>query len=77
MEVVTNNKNFDWEGCNLTLDLFFADLYYAKLTPSKTFDVLKDDFDYWIISVTLFGLSAAAYIAKKFAARKSLDQAWK
>jgi hypothetical protein len=57
--------------------LFIIDLYYAKLTPSKTFDVLKDDFDYWIISVALIGLSVAAYLAKRLAARKQLDQAWK
>jgi hypothetical protein len=39
--------------------------------------VLKDDFDHLFILVVLFGLVLAAYITKRLAARKLLDQAWK
>ncbi|GAB6018573.1 hypothetical protein CHUAL_000265 [Chamberlinius hualienensis] len=53
------------------------DLFYTRVTPSRTFDVLKDDFDHWIIVMALTGLLVASYITKKFAAKKALKQAWK
>ncbi|CAG7730148.1 unnamed protein product [Allacma fusca] len=53
------------------------DLFYTRVTPSKTFDVLKDDFDHWFITVVLAGLVAGAYVAKRFSAKKQLEQAWR
>lgn len=55
----------------------FLDLFYTKITPSKTFDVLKDDFDHWFITVVLAGLVGGAYLCKRLAARKQLDSAWR
>lgn len=53
------------------------DLFYTRATPSKTFDILKDDFDHYLISVVLLGLLALSYTTKKLAARKTLRAAWK
>ncbi|CAL1277468.1 unnamed protein product [Larinioides sclopetarius] len=53
------------------------DLFYTRITPSKTFDILKDDFDHYLISVVLLGLVALSYTTKRLAARKTLRAAWK
>ncbi|KAJ8719185.1 hypothetical protein PYW07_016741 [Mythimna separata] len=53
------------------------DLFYTRVAPSKTFDLLKDDFDYYLITVVLAGLILATYSTKYFASRKMLKQAWK
>lgn len=54
-----------------------ADLFYTRVTPSKTFDILKDDFDYLLITVVLIALILFSYICKWLAARKTLNAAWK
>lgn len=53
------------------------DLFYTRVTPSKTFDILKEDFDHYLISVVLLGLLALSYTTKRLAARKTLRAAWK
>lgn len=53
------------------------DLFYTRVTPSKTFDMLKEDFDHWLIVMVLVGLIASSYITKQLASRKALKQAWK
>nr|XP_049693308.1 ER membrane protein complex subunit 1 isoform X1 [Helicoverpa armigera] len=53
------------------------DLFYTRVAPSKTFDVLKDDFDYYLITIVLAGLILATYSTKYFASRKMLKLAWK
>lgn len=53
------------------------DVFYTRVAPSKTFDVLKEDFDYKLIILVLSGLVIASYVTKKLASRKALRQAWK
>uniref|UniRef100_A0A2A4K944 ER membrane protein complex subunit 1 n=1 Tax=Heliothis virescens TaxID=7102 RepID=A0A2A4K944_HELVI len=53
------------------------DLFYTRVAPSKTFDLLKDDFDYYLITIVLAGLILATYSTKYFASRKMLKLAWK
>ncbi|KAF2896776.1 hypothetical protein ILUMI_09394 [Ignelater luminosus] len=53
------------------------DVYYTRVTPSKTFDLLKEDFDHWLIAIVLIGLTVASYVTKRLASRKALKQAWK
>ncbi|XP_063827135.1 ER membrane protein complex subunit 1 [Ostrinia nubilalis] len=53
------------------------DLFYTRVAPNKTFDLLKDDFDYYLITVVLGALILATYSTKYFAARKMLKMAWK
>ncbi|XP_053605843.1 ER membrane protein complex subunit 1 isoform X2 [Plodia interpunctella] len=53
------------------------DLFYTRVAPSKTFDLLKDDFDYYLITIVLVGLIVASYSTKYFASRKMLKMAWK
>lgn len=64
------------ESTSLVL-VYGLDLFYTRVAPSRTFDVLKDDFEYWLITAVLSGLISAAYITKKLASRKAIKQAWK
>ncbi|KAM8927358.1 ER membrane protein complex subunit 1 isoform 2-T2 [Pelodytes ibericus] len=53
------------------------DLYQTKVYPSKQFDVLKDDYDYILISSVLIGLVFATMITKRLAQVKLLNRAWR
>uniref|UniRef100_A0A8B9Z8K8 ER membrane protein complex subunit 1 n=1 Tax=Buteo japonicus TaxID=224669 RepID=A0A8B9Z8K8_9AVES len=48
-----------------------------QMYPSKQFDVLKDDYDYVLISSVLFGLVFATMITKRLAQVKLLNRAWR
>ncbi|XP_014469109.1 PREDICTED: ER membrane protein complex subunit 1 isoform X2 [Dinoponera quadriceps] len=53
------------------------DLFYTRVAPSKTFDVLKEDFDYYLIVIVLAALLISSYATKKLASQKAQKQAWK
>merc|ERR1712038_944918 len=53
------------------------DLYCTSVTPSKGFDLLKDDFDYYVITSVLMGLVIASYATRKLSQNKALKQAWR
>jgi ER membrane protein complex subunit 1 len=57
--------------------VYGLDLFVTRVSPSKTFDLLKEDFDYFLISIVLIGLTTASYVVKHLAARKVIKQAWK
>ena len=59
------------------LHLYFSDLFYTRMFPSKMFDVLKDDFDHYLIGGAVLALAVAALITRKLAQKKALKQAWK
>ncbi|KAK5985909.1 ER membrane protein complex subunit 1 [Trichostrongylus colubriformis] len=52
------------------------DVFFTRLHPSGTFDILKDDFDHVLISIVLFGLIAGSIISKKLARNNALSAAW-
>uniref|UniRef100_A0AAR2L9D4 ER membrane protein complex subunit 1 n=1 Tax=Pygocentrus nattereri TaxID=42514 RepID=A0AAR2L9D4_PYGNA len=53
------------------------DIYQTRVYPSKQFDVLKDDYDYVLISSVLLGLFFATMISKRLAEVKLLNRAWR
>ena len=53
------------------------DLYGTRIAPSKGFDLIKDDFDYLMISAVLIGLIVVSFVARRMAQLKMLSQAWK
>ncbi|XP_077312429.1 ER membrane protein complex subunit 1 isoform X1 [Lithobates pipiens] len=53
------------------------DIYQTRVYPSKQFDVLKDDYDYILISGVLIGLVFATMITKRLAQVKLLNRAWR
>ncbi|ESO01112.1 hypothetical protein HELRODRAFT_82224, partial [Helobdella robusta] len=56
---------------------FGLDLFFTRVTPSKMFDVLKEDFDYFFISSVLIGMIVVSIVSQKLAQRKLLHRAWK
>ncbi|XP_062505599.1 ER membrane protein complex subunit 1-like [Corticium candelabrum] len=60
--------------------LLFAyglDLYSTRVMPSKTFDVLAEDFDRFIIVIVLLLLGLLTVITARLANRKLLHSQWK
>ncbi|XP_011347662.1 ER membrane protein complex subunit 1 isoform X3 [Ooceraea biroi] len=57
--------------------VYGLDLFYTRVAPSKTFDVLKEDFDYYLIVIVLAALLISSYVTKKLASQKAQKQAWK
>ncbi|XP_071519116.1 ER membrane protein complex subunit 1 [Panulirus ornatus] len=57
--------------------VYGLDLFYTRLFPSKMFDVLKDDFDHYLIGGAVLALLIAALITRKLAQKKALKQSWK
>ncbi|KAK2577572.1 hypothetical protein KPH14_012733 [Odynerus spinipes] len=57
--------------------VYGLDMFYTQVAPSKTFDVLKEDFDYYLIVVVLAALLISSYVTKKLASQKAQKQAWK
>lgn len=53
------------------------DIYQTRVYPSKQFDVLKDDYDYMLISSVLLALFFATMISKRLAEVKLLNRAWR
>uniref|UniRef100_A0A3Q3MHM2 ER membrane protein complex subunit 1 n=1 Tax=Mastacembelus armatus TaxID=205130 RepID=A0A3Q3MHM2_9TELE len=53
------------------------DIYQTHVYPSKQFDVLKDDYDYMLISSVLFALFFGTMISKRLAEVKLLNRAWR
>ncbi|EUB58619.1 hypothetical protein EGR_06502 [Echinococcus granulosus] len=52
------------------------DLFFTRIAPSKTYDMLRDDFDYYFISMIVVGMTVASYVTKHFATRRELARAW-
>lgn len=63
------------ESTSLVL-VYGLDLFYTRVTPSKMFDVLKEDFDYIFISGVLSALILVSFLCGKFASMKNLKMAW-
>jgi len=57
--------------------VYGLDLYGTRVTPSKGFDLIKEDFDYVMITSVIAGLAVASYVTRKFAQKKMLSQAWR
>ncbi|XP_043942998.1 ER membrane protein complex subunit 1 [Protopterus annectens] len=57
--------------------VYGLDIYQTRVYPSKQFDVLKDDYDYVLITGVLLGLVFATMITKRLAQVKLLNRAWR
>lgn len=57
--------------------VYGLDIYFTRVFPSKTFDLLREDFDYLFVSTLMFGLLIGTILAKKLASSSNLQKAWK
>ena len=63
------------ESTSLVLG-YGLDLFYTRVTPSRMFDVLKEDFDYMFVGGTLIVLLVISILSCRLASIKMLKQAW-
>ncbi|ULU08887.1 hypothetical protein L3Y34_019838 [Caenorhabditis briggsae] len=63
------------ESTSLVL-AYGTDLFFTRLVPSGTFDILKDDFDHVLISLVLTGLVVGSYVTKRLARSNALASQW-
>jgi len=64
------------ESTSLVL-AYGIDIFYTRVAPSKTFDMLPEDFQFGILALTIVGLSAAVVLASFASKRKDLNMLWK
>jgi hypothetical protein len=57
--------------------VYGLDIYFTRVFPSKTFDLLREDFDYLFVSTLMFGLLIGTFLCKKLASSSNLKKAWK
>ena len=53
------------------------DFFYTRLHPSRSYDLLDEEFSYLLLIVTLAALAAGAIVTQGFAVAKDLDRKWK
>uniref|UniRef100_A0A914EHP0 ER membrane protein complex subunit 1 n=1 Tax=Acrobeloides nanus TaxID=290746 RepID=A0A914EHP0_9BILA len=63
------------ESTSLVL-AYGIDLFYTRVSPSGTFDILKDDFDYVLISLVMVVLIGGSFVVKRIWRQNSIEQAW-
>ncbi|KAF7637957.1 EMC1_C domain-containing protein [Meloidogyne graminicola] len=56
--------------------VFGLDLFYTRVMPSGTFDILKDDFDYAFIFLVMVFLTVTSYICKRISRHQGIQKAW-
>lgn len=57
--------------------LSISDIFHSRVQPSKMFDVLKEDFEHWLIASVVLSMLVASFITQKLASRKALNRQWK
>jgi hypothetical protein len=53
------------------------DMFFTPVAPSKTFDMLPEDFQFSILAMTIVGLVVAVFAASMASKRKDLNMLWK
>lgn len=53
------------------------DLFYIRMAPAKSFDLLPSDFQYEMLVLLCLGFLVATFVTKRLAQRKALREAWK
>jgi len=53
------------------------DMFFVRAAPSKTFDMLPEDFQYGILWLTIIGLSVATFGVSMASKRKDLNMLWR
>jgi len=64
------------ESTSLVL-AYGVDIFFCRVAPSKTFDMLPEDFQYGILALTIVGLTVAVFAVSMMSKRKDLNNLWK
>ncbi|KAA3671932.1 uncharacterized protein DEA37_0006321, partial [Paragonimus westermani] len=52
------------------------DMFFTRIAPSLTYDLLKEDFDYTAIAIVTLGMVVASVVTQRLAARRAVFRAW-
>ncbi|VDP18306.1 unnamed protein product [Schistosoma margrebowiei] len=52
------------------------DLFFTRISPSQTYDLLKEDFDYTAIATVTLGMIIASIVSCRLATRRAILRAW-
>ena len=64
------------ESQSLILAFGGPDIFFARTSPSKGFDLLPDSFSRVLVSIVVFGLLCVLLVVKRMASRKALSHSW-
>ncbi|UPQ98770.1 ER membrane protein complex subunit 1 [Chloropicon primus] len=53
-----------------------VDMFYTRLMPSKSFDMLEDDFSYSLLVTTILGLLVATFVVRSRVQKDNLKRNW-
>lgn len=53
-----------------------VDTFYARLMPSKSYDMLEDDFSYSLLVTTILGLLVATFVVRAMVKKDNLKRNW-
>lgn len=54
-----------------------VDIFFTRVTPSDSFDLLSDEFDYLLLSLSLLVIFVAILVVGARVRQKELKAAWK
>lgn len=63
------------ESTTLTLS-FGLDLFFARVQPSKTFDLLPDDFPFAMLVIVTVALLVGAFVLKRMEDNSAVKRKW-
>ena len=53
------------------------DLFYTRLHPSQSYDMLDEEFSYLLLIVTLAALAVGAFVTQGLSIKKDIDRRWR
>ena len=53
------------------------DLFYTRLHPSRSYDMLDEEFSFLLLIVTLAALAAGAFVTQGLSIKKDMDRRWR
>lgn len=72
-QIITVPSRLESTSLVLTLGL---DLFFTRVAPSGTFDVLSENFNKAQLVLTITGLAIAVVVVRPIVARKTLRERW-
>lgn len=54
--------------------VYGKDLFWCRVMPDKTFDMLNDDFNYYLLLAIVFGITVAVFVVQKMSSAKEASR---
>ena len=53
------------------------DFFFTRLHPSRSYDMLDEEFSYLLLVVTMVALAAGAFVTQGLAIKKDMEKRWR